>query len=123
MANGVAGDCFNCAVALALTRATGDDHANVYSNLDGTWIEVWSRHIRAPYEVVEFISHYDQLPRHPDGRPVLNAYAYHLPKPFSFELPGQSDPEWQELCQGCEHRFGREDLDDEGLCEDCRETD
>lgn len=119
IANGEAGDCFKCAVALALAKATGDDEANVYENDWTMYLHVWSRHIVAPYEVRQFVYDFDGQPRREDGRIDLDDEQCEPPKPFAFTLPPLSDPEWQERCYQCEELFDPSELDDEGVCKAC----
>jgi len=102
---GEPGDCFRCAVALALQAATGDDHANVYEDDWRLWIEVHSRHIPAPDDVRRFVDNFD-------GGAVL--------RPFSFRLPPFTDPEWRERCGLCGCAFAAAELDDNGWCVGCR---
>jgi hypothetical protein len=119
IAAGEGGDCFRCAAALALQRATGDDHANVYERDCVLYVEAWSRHLVAPYELKKFVWDFDDLPRCPDGTPDTADPEYLAPAPFGVELPDQSDPEWQEQCYGCEDLFDAAELDDEGRCASC----
>jgi hypothetical protein len=120
--SGLAGDCFRCAVALALDEATGDDECMV-GEID--WIlhlRVWNRVIVAPPEVRRFVFDLDGLDRGEGGRPKL-------PKklkgtdvaPFVFTLPPPTDPAWKEQCHGCEQLFAPAELDSEGCCAECRE--
>lgn len=120
MREGVGGDCWRCAVSLALHRATGDDHANVYRSDWILYVEVWSRSILAPDEVRLFVDAYDELERQEDKTPILPDPLPDDLQPFTFELPPSDSPEWQERCYGCESLFDDADLDDEGNCEECR---
>lgn len=106
IAAGVARDCVACPVALAVGRATGDDHASIHERDWTLRVEVWGRSIVAPYEVRMFV----------------NAFDGHLerkPKPFEFELPDDGDPEWEETCYKCEELCDPSELDDEGVCSEC----
>lgn len=115
-----AGDCFRCAVAKSLHRCTGDDHANVYERDWIMYLEVWSRHIVAPIEVREFVENFDAQPRQAGSKsPRLPALLPEEVGPFTFELPPQTDPEWQERCTDCEELFASAELDDEGYCPEC----
>ncbi len=120
---GIAGDCHRCAVSLALTRATGDTEANVYVDDWLHYIEIGGRHVLAPPEVTAFVVQFDRQPRGEDGRIDASHRDYRPPDPFDFELPDQGDPEWKERCYKCEELFDASDLDDEGVCGDCREGD
>jgi len=116
---GEPGECFRCAVALALQRATGDSEAHVYeSGWDGRMmLEVHARHIPAPISVRNFIWEFDDLLLRPDGRAIG---ADELRRPV-FTLPPLSDSEWQEECGCCQELLPPADLDDEGTCPDCRD--
>lgn len=105
--DGVRHSCHSCPVANALTRATGDREARVSSFDWQLCLTVWGRTIPAPWEVVEFVHNFD------DGNRV---------KRFGFELPDQSDPEWKEACSNCGDLFDSPQLDDEGFCEECRQS-
>lgn len=120
IAHGIAGSCFCCPVALALSRATGDDHANVYERDWRMWLDAHSRTLKAPSAVREFVEWFDALERRKTGRVILRNLS---PPPCEFELPPLSSPEWQERCDGCEELFASVELDDDGLCASCREDD
>lgn len=116
-----AGDCFRCAVARAMQRATGDSEARV---VEADWqlrLVVWGRLIVAPDDVRAFVRELDGLPRTRKNRPRLPKKLVEPVAPFTFELPAWSDPEWEEECQGCEQLFAPGDLDDDGYCEECRQ--
>lgn len=122
---GVPGDCFLCAVARALQRATGDSEANVYESSFVVYLQVWSRHIVAPLEVRRFSREFDGLDRTRGGRarlPKPDDYPQleHV-RPFTFELPPLSDPAWREACSCCEELCDAAALDDEGVCPECQE--
>lgn len=121
--HGVAGNCFRCAVSLALQRATGDDEANVYEMDWLTWLHVHGRDILAPGEVRQWIWAYDGLDRDDKGRIDVTNRRAKLPEPITFDLPELDDPEWQERCYHCEALFPRDELDDEGVCAECRKED
>jgi hypothetical protein len=115
---GGAGDCFRCAVAGALQRATGDNDAHVYESDFLVYLTAWSRHIHAPDRVRTFVLDYDECPVHErTGRLPADL------RPFVFTLPPQDDPEWLERCGGCEQLFAGSELDDEGICPECMVTD
>jgi hypothetical protein len=116
----VPGDCFRCAVALALQRATGDDHANVYEDDYQLRLEVWSRSIIAPWEVTQFVHALDDLPRTRTGRAKLPRKLDGDLTPPTFELPAADDPEWDERCPGCEQYIKADEQDDEGYCAECQ---
>lgn len=121
IADGVAGDCFLCPVAIALNRATGDTAANVN---EATWdlrIEVSGRSIPAPRKVRDFVYAFDAQPRDPHNRLDIYHADYDPPAPFTFELPDLSDPEWEEKCYVCEQPFDPSELDDDGCCGECRD--
>jgi hypothetical protein len=120
IAAGVAGDCARCPVALALVRSTGDNEVLIYERDWELWIEVWGRHILAPHNVREFIRAFDRQPRTDDGHLDTDQLGCIPPGPFKFELPDIQDPKWQERCYYCEELFDPEELDDEGVCDDCR---
>jgi len=111
--SGEAGDCLRCAAALALQRATGDPEANVYERDWAVWIDAHGRTTLAPAEVRKFVWEYDALGRREGGAAVLPGVA-----PFAFKLPPW--PDWLERCGHCEEPFGQAELDDEGLCGECR---
>lgn len=118
--SGIAGDCFRCAVALAVQRATGDAEANVFEDYSWTLrIEAWSRSVAAPCDVRFFTYNFDGLLRKRTNRAVLPARLEGDVAPFSFTLPADDDPEWDERCYRCEHFCKAEDLDDEGVCDEC----
>lgn len=122
IANGIAGDCHRCAVALALTRATKDDEAMVYDSEWTIHLSVWGRSITAPYEVRHFTHEFDGQPRTEAGRIDTNHRDYKPMDPFDFELPDQDDPEWEQECYECGESFDPSDLDDEGYCKECLGT-
>ncbi|MCI0462473.1 MAG: hypothetical protein L0Z62_36445 [Gemmataceae bacterium] len=120
---GVAGNCFRCAIALGLQEATGDNEAHVYERDWNMYLEVHSRHIVAPVEVRIFVWTVDSLDRREDGRPKLpRRLAGTDFAPFAFDLPAWDSPEWQEECYVCEGLCAPADLDDEGCCEECRDS-
>jgi hypothetical protein len=106
IAAGKAGDCYRCPVAIALARVTGDRESHVYGQDWMMWIDVGGRTIQAPYEVEEFVRGFDDRKS---------------PGPFDFELPDLDDPAWRERCCRCEELFAPSELDDEGVCPECRE--
>lgn len=114
---GVAGDCFSCAVARAVERATGDDHANLYRRDYVLYIEAWSRSVEAPPEVCRFVTAFDDTP---EGETPADWYGRPL-EPFAFELPHAKSREWKERCYGCEELFAPSKLDDDGCCPACRD--
>lgn len=121
LAAGEAGNCFRCPVAVALQRATKDDHANVYERDWMTYIQVGALHLLAPYQVSNFVHAVDHAKRDEGGHPIIESLMPHeRPKPFAFTLPPWKSPEWKESCYGCEELFQPEELDDEGNCEECR---
>lgn len=101
-------ECYSCPVALALARATGDEEANVYERDWFLWLEAWGRSIRAPEVVRDFVRRFDDD---------------ETPEPFAFSLPDQTDPAWQERCCRCDELFPPAELDDTGVCEECRTCD
>lgn len=104
---GRACDCFECPVALALQRATGDNEAQVNNTLDGdVWLEAWGRMIEAP----------------PKVRLAVRAVDHGLRggvTPFRFTLPAITDPRWKEECQECGEICEQGELDDNGCCAEC----
>ena len=116
---GVCGDCHRCAVALALSRASGDDEANVYERDWTLYLEVHGRHIPAPFEVSQFVRTFDSQPRTDGGAVDFDAVDCEPPSPFDFELPPFDGGDWQERCYHCEELFDDEELDDEGICKEC----
>lgn len=121
IAAGKAGDCSRCPVALALTEATGDTEASVSEVEWELRINVHGRTILPPGEVRQFVRDFDDQPRREDDRTLDTAHKdYRPPEPFEFELPALDDPEWQEHCYCCEEIFDVAELDDEGVCEECR---
>lgn len=107
IADGKANDCFRCPVALAVARATGDSEANVYERDWEFWIEAHGRNTKTPCCVADFVSNFD---RKEDGEP--------LPSSFSFSLPDWGD--WLERCYRCESFCSDDELDDDGVCEECK---
>ena len=126
ISDGIAGDCFRCSVALALQRATKDKEARVVESDWQIKLCVHSREITAPSEVVDFVRTFDDLPRlHKDeignGKPILPKHLPEELRPFKFTLPDLGSAEWQERCCICDELFATEDLDDEGICQECKE--
>lgn len=117
-AKGEAGNCFRCAVALAIQRATGDGHANVYEREWAMYLEVHGRHIVAPQRVRQFLYAFDALDRE-DKRGRLPRVLPDELKCFTFTLPSLGDPEWKEQCCECESLVSASELDDEGACREC----
>jgi hypothetical protein len=117
---GIAGDCHRCAVALAVRKAMGDAECMVAEVEWTLRLRVWSRWIIVPWEVRWFVYTIDSLGRKSDGRPQLRQKLSEYLAPFEFTLPPFDDPAWEEQCCGCEDLFDRTELDEEGLCEDCR---
>lgn len=117
---GVPGDCFGCAVALALQRATGDVNARVVDHDCQLHVEVNGRWIVPPHKATDFAVDFDHLPRTRSGRARLPSPLPEELRPFSFELPPLDDPVWEEECYGCEQLFAPKTLDYEGRCEECR---
>lgn len=116
-----AGNCFRCAVALALARATGDDHANAYERDFELRLEAWGRSIAAPRKVRQFVRQLDDQPRDDSGRLDLVHPDCDPPSSFSFSLPEFDDPKWKDSCYACGWLFDRDELDDEGMCCKCSE--
>jgi hypothetical protein len=121
IADGLIGDCYRCPVALALARATGDREANVYDDGGGIWLEVWGRVIEPPHEVWVFVREFDALPRTEDRHPNVVHVDYRQPEPFAFTVPDLDDPKWRECCSCCGDLFDPSELDDDGLCAECRD--
>lgn len=111
---GVAGDCFRCAVGLALARHTKDDHSQVVEVDYILRINTQGRYIIAPEEVQTFVRDFDSV--------VAEGYRQIILKPFSFHIPKWKDSEWDDRCYGCEEFFKTSELDQEGNCVDCRES-
>lgn len=119
IATGKAGDCFRCAVAMAVQRATGDTEANVVEIDYVFHIHAHSRYIPVPWSVRSFLVEFDHdLRRNEDGTVILSPTATSV-KPFVFSLPSFSSREWKEKCYGCEQLFDVKELDDEGNCPEC----
>jgi hypothetical protein len=116
---GMCGDCFNCAIALALQRATGDDHANVHEADFGMYLEAHSRVIVCPREVVAFVWKYDTMPRNERQRPIIPDVLPDNLRPFEFELPPFDSLEWEERCYECDGLFPTVELNDEQYCPEC----
>ena len=104
IAAGLAKNCQRCPVALALGRAGRDDYAAVVEIDFRLHLELQSRWIAAPQEVVEFVERFDAGLRC---------------EPFRFELPDLDDPEWQEQCNDCERLLAPDGLDRDGYCPEC----
>jgi hypothetical protein len=109
-------------MALALQEATGDDEARVYERDWVMYVEVHGRHLRAPAEVRRFVNLYDAMGIDEAGNRVRpdRLTAADL-KPFTFALPPRDDPEWEVRSCCCEELFPPNELDDEGVCPDCKE--
>lgn len=120
---GLAGNCHRCPVALATARATGGE-VMVFEDGDcRLWIEVDGRGIPAPPVVRDFVRAFDDQPRDiVDGSLDLRDPGCKPPAPIEFTLPDSSDPRWKLQCQYCGCRFDADELDDDGSCEDCRES-
>ncbi len=119
--HGKAGDCFNCAVALALWRVTEDDHAQVFEADYLLRLECWSRSIVAPWEVTQFVGAFDSLERDDNGQVIFPDEMPDELQPFTFEIPDGNDPEWDEECPGCQRFIKADEQDDEGYCAECCE--
>ena len=120
--NGRAADCFRCAVARALQRATGDDEAHVNEIDYLLRLHVWGRIFTAPQCVTDFIVAFDRhYERYDSGRVKLPRRLPEDVRPFSFTIPPLDDPEWEEQCYHCEELCDPKTLDDEGVCQECRE--
>lgn len=115
-----AGECFRCAVARALQRATGDSEANVYEDDFNVRLEAHGRSIVAPVAVRLFVWALDDLDRDEHGRPVLEFPLEEELLPPTFVLPDYSDPDWRERCARCGGYVQAGELDDEGHCSECR---
>lgn len=123
--NGIAADCYACPAATALVRATNEECAIV--RIDWTlYIRVGYRHMEAPDRVWRFVEAFDDL----DGaemenrlfpfRPQVPAVLEEDLAPFTFEIPDLASEEWHEACAHCEILFASDELDDEGLCPECK---
>ena len=112
---GVRGDCHRCAVALALREATGDDEVSVVEVECLLRLRVRSRYTVAPVEVMDFVEEFDgnQLAIEDGDEPAIL-------QPFSFEIPDADSADWEEECCNCECLFSPSELDEYGLCEECR---
>lgn len=106
---GLSGNCFNCAVALAVQEATGDDSANVWADWGIVRVEVGGRSIIPARRVTDFIHAYDDAGDR-DKPPELPARLWGTP----------FDPEWEEKCVNCEELRNPRELSDEGVCEECQ---
>lgn len=119
---GVAGDCRQCAIALALQRATKDEEANVTEIEHVLYLSCWGRYIAAPWQVQRFIWEFDKLPREEDKKPKLPDILPKSLRPFSFVLPDMGREDWKALCYECEQLCDPDELDDEGCCKSCCAT-
>jgi hypothetical protein len=119
---GIAGDCHRCAVALAVNEAIEDADCGV---VEVDWmihLIIQSRYIVAPVAVRQFVNAIDAVERKESGRPKLPRKLPEDIAPFEFTLPPFNDPAWKEECNGCECLFDPAELDDEGVCEECRKA-
>ncbi len=117
---GLVGDCYNCAVALAVQRATGERESRIVEIDYKTKLIVGPFYLDAPWEVARFVWEFDSLDHDEDGHPILpDDLAGAVLAPFFFELPDHGSPEWEESCYGCEQLFAPDELDGEGYCEEC----
>jgi len=116
------GDCYRCAVTLALAEAIGEDDVMVDDRDFVLHICVGDRWMVCPWQARRFIYAYDALDRDADGRVVLPAELAEDLAPFEFELPGLNGPAWQEACYRCEALFDPDELDGAGSCPECREN-
>ncbi len=101
--------CYTCPVALAMLRAAKDRQcgANVFRDNDYRLrCELWSLSVLATSEVREFVHAYDE------GFAV---------EPFAFTLPAADAPEWKESCGNCGACVPQGEIDEDGVCEECRE--
>lgn len=121
IAEGRAGNCHDCPVALAVLRAVGDTdtEVSVYDHDWVTYIQVGGRCIPAPHRVAAFISQFDMQPRLKDMRANRADPKYKVLLPFDFDLPGDDDPDWREHCYHCNELFEPAALDGEGVCKGC----
>ncbi len=117
--HGIAGDCFRCAVGLALHRATGDGEARIVEVDCILRLVVNARWIIADPFVREFVRAFDSLERDADEKPILPKLLTGDIAPFSFVLPPFDSPEWEEQCQLCEQLVSPAELNDEGECAEC----
>lgn len=96
--SGVFRDCHLCPVAIALARATGDDHAAVINHDYMIWLKAWSGYTLAPQSVQDFVWGFDT------GKSDIG--------PFEFEIPPINDNKsWKYSCGGCESLFFDGELD------------
>lgn len=110
--NGESGDCYRCAVALAMARATGDDGANVHEHEWELRLEVEGCSIPAPDRVRAFVRAFDEPGRGGDPSAI---------KPFSFQIPAINSPLWERYCDQCHTAYDRDELDESDLCDYCRD--
>ena len=109
-------DC--CPVAYGLNRATGDS-CRVFSQDGLLFIEVGSQVIEAPESVRHFVEVFDDFDDDLDACIEEDVLPVGL-HPFGFDLPDLASPEWKEQCADCEGLFAADELDEYGLCDDCR---
>jgi hypothetical protein len=127
----IAGSCFDCVIAVALQQATGDTEASVVEDDSVYYLVVWGRNMEAPHRVAEFIGAFDSLPRVldswcPEGaEAIVPEVLTEALAPFDFELPPLTDSDWKESCHHCWAFVEQADVDDDGVCGECRskETD
>lgn len=104
IAEGERRDGFSCPIALAASRETGDD-CSLHDSFGGWHIDICGRYLEVPYEMAAFAMAFD---REEEVSPSV------------FVLPPLNDPRWEEKCYRCEELFDQGDLDDEGVCSECR---
>jgi hypothetical protein len=119
---GIAGDCHRCAIALAVNEAIEDADCGIVEVDSMIYLIIQSRYLIAPVAVRKFVNAIDELEREADGRPKLPPELPEELAPFEFTLPPFDDPAWKEECNGCEFLFDPAELDDEGVCEECRKA-
>jgi hypothetical protein len=122
---GLSGDCFFCAVALAVQEATGDSEASVVdTRYEGLWVLAHGRSTKLPFcpagQLVWAFDNHETV----GGGCLRLKLGPELPpdlQPLTFELPDLDDKEeWQPDCYECGERYPEAELDEEGVCEHCR---
>lgn len=115
-------DC--CPVARALCRASapffdGQGSGRVFCATDQElYIAMGHLCMVAPPEVIEFVEAFDEYDPGDSEGIGWDAYRNSI-RPFAFEVPDLSSPEWTEVCAMCEYFFPPVELNEDGYCGEC----